>query len=261
MQTPTTPSGSPAQQPGDQTCPNCGAPNGATVAFCYQCYQPFGAYQTPPRQGGSQPDRGPWTPGMPAAPPAWTRTPSPFDAPARRRWDVGRIVAMVLVTLAAIGLVNRWVGRDGSVALPEQFGGLGRMENAQTELMVDAFRRQLETMGVEGDIAMYGAGLPTAGLVWIRDAAVPTTDAAFDEFATGFDSGIGAAGSLDGSRKTVETLDGVTYVCAPLESYVSGTICMWQDQEVFWLLFDLSGGSFEAGKALAESAHDAASAA
>jgi hypothetical protein len=36
---------------------------------------------------------------------------------------------------------------------------------------------------------------------------------------------------------------------------------MWQDQEVFWLLFDLSGGSFEAGKALAESAHDAASAA
>ena len=38
-------------------------------------------------------------------------------------------------------------------------------------------------------------------------------------------------------------------------------ICMWQDQGVFWLLFDLSGGSFEAGKALAESAHDAASAA
>jgi hypothetical protein len=31
---------------------------------------------------------------------------------------------------------------------------------------------------------------------------------------------------------------------------------MWQDQEVFWLLFDLSGGSFEAGKALAESAHE-----
>jgi hypothetical protein len=28
-----------------------------------------------------------------------------------------------------------------------------------------------------------------------------------------------------------------------------------------WLLFDVSGGSFEAGKALAEGAHDAASAA
>jgi hypothetical protein len=39
------------------------------------------------------------------------------------------------------------------------------------------------------------------------------------------------------------------------------TICLWQDQGVFRLLFDLSGGSFEAGKALAEGAHDAASAA
>ncbi len=36
---------------------------------------------------------------------------------------------------------------------------------------------------------------------------------------------------------------------------------MWQDQEVFWLLFDFSRDSFEAGKALAEGAHDASSAA
>ena len=84
------------------------------------------------------------------------------------------------------------------------------------------------------------------------------TDAAFDQFATGFDSGFGASGSLDGSRKSIETLDGVTYVCAPLVSDVSGTICMWQDQEVFWLLFDFSGDSFQAGKTLAERAHDAA---
>ena len=91
--------------------------------------------------------------------------------------------------------------------------------------------------------------------------AAPATAAAFDEFATGFDSGMGSAGSLDGSRKTVETSDGVTYVCAPLVSDVSGTICMWQDQEIFWLLFDFSANSFEAGKALAEGARVAASAA
>ena len=223
MQAPTTPSGSPAPQPGDRTCPHCGAPNALTAAFCQQCYQAFGANQTPP--------------------------------------GLGRIVRVVLVTLASIGIVTWWVGRDGSVALPQQVSGLVRMENAQTDLVVDAFHRQLDTMGVEGDIAMYGAGLPTTALVWIRDASAPTTEAAFDEFATGFDSGIGAAGSLDGSRKTVDTLDGVTYVCAPLVSGVSGTICMWQDQEVFWLLFDFSGGSFEAGKALAEGAHEAASAA
>jgi hypothetical protein len=36
---------------------------------------------------------------------------------------------------------------------------------------------------------------------------------------------------------------------------------MWRDQEVFWLLFDFSEGSSVAGKALAEGAHDAVSAA
>jgi hypothetical protein len=166
----------------------------------------------------------------------------------------------VLVTLVAIGVAVWWVSREGSVALPERFGGMTKMENAQTELVVNAFHHQLDTMGIEGDIAMYGAALPTAGLVWIRDAAAPTTDAAFDQFATGFDSGIGAAGSLDGSRRTVETHDGVTYVCAPLVSDVSGTICMWQDRDVFWLLFDFSGSSFEAGKELARGAQAAASA-
>ena len=258
MQAPTTPSGSPAQQPGERTCPNCGAPNGLTAAFCWQCYQPFGAYETPPGLAGSPPDRGPWTPGMPA-PPAWTQ--APFEATTRRRRGAGRVVAVVLATLAVIGVGTWWVSREGSVALPESFGGLGRMENAQTELIVNAFHDQLDRLHVEGDIAMYGAGIPTAALVWIRDAAAPTTDAAFDRFATGFDSGIGAAGSLDGSRKTIESHDGVTYVCAPLASDVSGTICMWQDQDVFWLLFDFSGGSFEGGQALAEGAQDAASAA
>jgi hypothetical protein len=56
-------------------------------------------------------------------------------------------------------------------------------------------------------------------------------------------------------------LDGITYVCAPLVSDVSGTICMWQDGEVFWLLFDFSGSSFEQGMALARGAHEAAAAA
>jgi hypothetical protein len=259
MQAPTTPSDSPAQEPGDRTCPSCGAPNGLTAAFCWQCYQPFGAYQTPPGPAGSPPNRGSWTPGIAATPPAWTQT--PLEARTPRAQGIARIVAVVLVTLASIGIVTWWVGRDGSVALPEQIGGLVRMENAQTDLVVDTFHRQLDTMGVEGDIAMYGAGLPTAALVWIRDTSAPTTDSAFDAFATGFDSGMGSAGSLDGSRKTVETLGGVTYVCAPLVSNVSGTICMWQDQEAFWLLFDFSGSTFEASRALAEGAHDAASAA
>jgi len=259
MQAPTTPSGPPVQEPGERTCPNCGAANGMTAAFCWQCYQPFGAYRQPPGLAGSPPDRGPWTPGMPAAPPVWTRT--PLEAPARRRGGVRRIAGVVLLTLAVIGGAYWWTMRDRAVALPASFSGVSRIDDAQTQLVSDAFHRQLDTMGVEGDIAMYGAGVPTAALVWIRDAAAPTTDAAFDQFASGFDSGFGASGSLDGARKTIETRDGITYVCSPLVSDVSGTICMWQDQGVFWLMFDFSGGSFDAGKGMAEGAHEAVSAA
>ena len=59
MQAPTTPSGSPAQEPGERSCPNCGAANGLTAAFCWQCYQPFGAYRQPPGLAGS-PHRRSW---------------------------------------------------------------------------------------------------------------------------------------------------------------------------------------------------------
>jgi hypothetical protein len=38
---------------------------------------------------------------------------------------VGRIVRVVLVTLAAIGIVTWWVSRDGSGAHPETMVGLG----------------------------------------------------------------------------------------------------------------------------------------
>jgi hypothetical protein len=169
-------------------------------------------------------------------------------------------VAVALVTVLAVGCAYWWMSRDGSVALPEAFGGLDMVENAQTDIVVDTFHRQLDSMGVEGDIAMYGAGIPTAALMWIRDASVPGTDAAFDELATGFQSGIGTAGSMDGSRKSIDTVDGITYVCAPLVGDVSGTICLWQEREVFWLLLDFSRASFDAGRGLALGAHDAVSA-
>ena len=40
-QTPTTPRGSAVHEPGERTCPACGAANGLTPAFCLQCNQPL----------------------------------------------------------------------------------------------------------------------------------------------------------------------------------------------------------------------------
>jgi len=141
--------------------------------------------------------------------------------------------------------------------MPDGFGGLSLIENEQTAIAVDGFATEADTAGIEGEMALYGDGIPTAALIWIHDASVPTTDEAFEQFATGFDSGIGASGSLDDSRKTTDLVDGVTYVCAPVVSVAPGTICMWQEDEIFWLLFEFSGQPQDAGQDLAVVAHDA----
>ena len=49
----------------------------------------------------------------------------------------------------------------------------------------------------------------------------------------------------------------MTYVCAPVVGAATGTICMWQDDAVFWLLFEFSGQGQTAARSLAVVAHDA----
>jgi hypothetical protein len=151
-----------------------------------------------------------------------------------------------------------FLNRRDAVATPEALGGMPRIDDAQTQLVVDTFRAQVEATGIEGDMVLYGNGTPTAALIWVRDATVPTTDAAFDEFAGGFNEGIGGSGSIGG--RSTETVAGVTYVCAPVMGVTRGAICMWQVEDVFWLLFDFSGSPV-AGTNLAVVAHDAVEAA
>ncbi|MCI0632642.1 MAG: hypothetical protein L0206_01805 [Actinobacteria bacterium] len=50
-------------------------------------------------------------------------------------------------------------------------------------------------------------------------------------------------------------MNGVAYLCAPVVGVATGTICMWQDDEVYWTLFDLSGAPHAAGQELAVAAH------
>lgn len=250
MQAPTTPNGQPAQEPDERTCPNCGAANGLTAAFCWQCYRPFGAYAAPPGLAGAPG-------GSPPRPdPSPFRFPTELDA-SRRGGGVSRVAAIVLVTVAVIGGAYWFVSRPDAVTIPQSFGGLDRIEGAQTEIVAEAFRAQVEDTGIEGDLALYGDGLPTTALIWIRDASVPTTDAAFDAFTSGFDAGIGDDASLDASRRTTETVDGVTFVCAPVLGVTPGTICMWQEDSVFWLLFEFSGQGQQTARSLAVVANDA----
>ena len=162
---------------------------------------------------------------------------------------------VIVLTLAVVAGVVFFLNRTDPVATPEAFAGMPRIDDAQTQLVADTFRTQAEATGIEGDMVLYGNGAPTAALIWIRDATVPTTDAAFDEFASGFNQGIGSGGALGG--KATQTVAGVTYVCAPVIGATRGTICMWQVRDVFWVLFDFSGSHLGAVTDLAVVAHDA----
>jgi hypothetical protein len=255
MQAPTTPNGPPVHDPDERTCANCGAANGLAAAFCWRCYRPFGAHAAPPGLAGA-PGR---APGRPDASPLASLTGwAPGSAGSETKsGGISRVAAIVLVTVGLIGGAYWFVSRPDVVTIPVSFGGLSRIENTQTEFVAEAFRSEVEGTGIEGDLALYGDGLPTTALIWIRDAAVPTTEAAFDAFASGFEAGIGQDASLDPSRKTTETVDGVTYVCAPVVGATPGTICMWQEDSIFWLLFEFSGQGQTGARSLAVVANDA----
>ena len=251
MQAPTTPDDRPDHGSEGRTCAGCGAANGVTATFCWQCYRPFGQPATPPGITSVG------APSSPRLPRALTQGPAPFGRPpAALNRRVGTMLGVVAVTLAVIGGAWWLLNRETSVSMPDSFGGLTRIQDEQTAVAVDTFEQQTATMGIEGAMAIYGDGPPAAALIWIRDAGVPDTDEAFERFAGGFDAGIGSDGSIDASRKTSDLVGGVTYLCAPVVGVATGSICMWQDDEVYWTLFDLSGAPPAAGQDLAVAAHD-----
>lgn len=249
---PTTPSGAPAKEPAQRSCPGCGAANGAVAAFCWQCYRPFGMAAQPQsgpiyRQGGPRAT-------MPE--PAVVTAPA---GPSGRRVGAPAAVLVVLVAAAAGWFLFLRGGTD--IELPEAFGGLTRVEGVQADLAREEFLAEAEREGGQGDVGLYGtAGVPSAALVWVMDDTVSNTDEAFEAFASGANSAV--AGSIDTLRRSSEVVDGVQYVCVAAGTTPSAAICIWVQDEAFWILADLSGtGRIADTQALAVAAHDAIAAA
>jgi hypothetical protein len=167
------------------------------------------------------------------------------------------MVGLLLVALAVAAGVYVFLNRGASAELPDSFGGLTRIEDPQVEAILDVVRSQAVTEGIDVDMGFYGdAGIPSAALMWVTNADAPSTDAAFDEFAGGFNTGLGT-GSLDQTRRTSEVVDGITFVCAPVVGTPAANICLWEDEDVWWMLFDLSGSNMNTTQDLAVAASGA----
>ncbi|MGH2589741.1 MAG: hypothetical protein ACRDGW_02960 [Actinomycetota bacterium] len=246
MQAPTTPNAAPAGEPGLRVCPACRAINGQTNDFCWQCYRPFLGSNTVPQPPAARGLRG-----------VVLEAPTPAPVPEPSRWNLRAVLGVILTTALLVAGVVVFLNRSRAVELPERFGGLARMSGPEVDLVIDLFHAEVENTGVQGDIALYSSGgVPTAAVVWMKDASVTTAEAAFDAFALGFNEGL-PAGALDETRKTTELVGAVTYVCAPVEATPPSTICLWEDAGVFWILVDLSGASQAGAQDLAVTAHDA----
>jgi hypothetical protein len=265
MQAPPT-SGAPAQDRRVLVCPACRALNAGGGTFCWQCFRPFnGAEAVKAAEAVWAAEAIPPAPPPPALAVRgvpWTERPvgPPVSAPARRGLPtVGAIVLAVVVGATVFTFLNR----GPHVALPESFGGLSRMQDDQIEALLEEFRAEATRQGVDADMALYGSdGLPSAGLVWIKDLPVPSTDETFDAFAAGFNEELGV-GTLDRSRTTTSTIDGISFVCAPVDdSGQPANLCLWGDEDgITWILLDLSGTARLSGsEQLAVSAHGATAA-
>jgi hypothetical protein len=166
------------------------------------------------------------------------------------------MVGVVAVTLAVVAGFFFFMNRGPGVELPQSFGGLSQIHNQQVDAALELFRTEADAEGASADMGIYGAaGVPSAALVWVADASVPNADAAFTEFAGGFNQGLGS-GALEESQRTTVVVDGVSYLCAPVSGTPASNVCMWERDDLFWILFDLSGSNMNATRELAVAAHD-----
>lgn len=249
MQAPTTNDGGIAgRDPQERTCPGCAAENPFSASFCWRCYRTFEPVGASGVAWPSPPSR--W-PSGPSAQPATT------DATRPRRGLLAGVVSITLGVVAVIAFVSL---REPRVSFPRSLSGLERISTPQTDAAVDSLRAATEADGLDADMAFYGAGaVPEAALMWVRGAqgAPGGSSEVFETLADGFASGYG--GALVTSGHTERTTGGVTYLCAPVAGSPGAGICIWEDDDVFWILLDVrSGARIDETGDLAVAAHDAA---
>lgn len=246
MQAPTTNEGA---LDGHDPCPACGAENPTTSTFCWRCYR---AFETRAQAPGRPPGSAAWPPAP--VPPAHL---GHAGRPSSRLRTLGSVVGVTIGVVAAIAFATL---RSPGVAFPDTLGGLERASDARSGAASDSFRAAADSQDLDADMAFYtDGGVPVAALAWIRGVEDTPGGAGdvFDTFTEDFTSGYN--GSVVTSPSAERSVDGTTYVCAPIVGPVAAGICMWRDEDVFWVLMDVRPGtSIEETRALSAAAHGAA---
>jgi hypothetical protein len=161
------------------------------------------------------------------------------------------------VTVGVVASVAFVALRQSSPSFPETFSGLERVGGQQTDTASQAFRSMADAQGLSADMAFYASsGVPAVALMWVDAGGQGASDAAFESFIDGFTTGF-AGGSVTGDS-VVESVDGVTYRCAPVSGQVDAGVCLWDEGDIVWVLVDArTTTTLDASKELARSVHEA----
>jgi len=163
------------------------------------------------------------------------------------------------VALGVVALLAFLTLREPGPSFPDTLADLERSSDPQAEAAARSFRTASSAQGLDADMTFFSdGGAPVAALAWIRGAE-PTPGGApeaFDAFTEGFTSGYN--GSVVTTERAERTVEGISYVCAPIVGPVTAGICLWEDEDVFWVLMDVRPGTtIEQTRSLSVTAHAA----
>ncbi|MBI2237080.1 MAG: zinc ribbon domain-containing protein [Actinobacteria bacterium] len=219
---------------GERACPQCGAQNPDTAQYCWQCYATFaGAASSAPASGWAAPTAGPR--GIPL--PLPVGLPNPQPAGSGTGVKIGASILSALVA-AAVGwlVVGKLFGTH--IEMPGSVAGYTKLSSELIDQGVEQFHKQIDDLNVEGDMAFYGTGdVPRLSLIWFKDPSSPDGQTAFQAFSAGFGSTSGSA--VDTASMDVTTVNGVDYRCAPVSGSFRATMCMWEDDGIYWFVLDI----------------------
>ena len=117
------------------------------------------------------------------------------------------------------------------LTMPESIAGSPRIHSADATRFEDRAQQSGEQEHARASAAVYGSSSPEYFLIAIANPS-SSPDENFEAYARGFASGSGGQTTVDVAGRATTEGDGTTFICADVTGQLSGSLCMWQTDDV-----------------------------
>jgi hypothetical protein len=171
--------------------------------------------------------------------------------PAKQRRSPLASLLRVLVPIAALALAGYlgWVLLGGGVKIPDELGGLQKIENPLANDFLEAIQNAYERQGLDADLAYFGQNdQPSMYVVVLQGDQLPTPELLLAELSS-------VQGEAGLGEVVSRTWQGARYQCAEAGGAFQGA-CLWTQDDILGAVVSYDRGvqqTFE----FAIEAHDA----